>query len=266
MSTRAAGNLTLALDSVDVCSAGPELAFGWDDRFGHTTSWGTNVKITQSESLFSSLFVRKPGWLPVLHGAALGGLIAIGAWGSAAQASPVVSSAANLVVPATTAGLYVNVVTGVSNTSPSLVTGWDINPFSSTGLSFFNPAAPSGGVYLGASGAFSQLIGAAVGAAGSYSSGATGFALNATSYFGFRFLNEADALVHYGWGSMIVGSTIGTRSIGQLVYESVAGQSILVGDTGGTGGSVPEPSTAALVLASAVAGALALRRRRPLQG
>jgi len=81
------------------------------------------------------------------------------------------------------------------------------------------------------------------------------WSLNATNYFGFRFL-AADALTHYGWGSMIVGAAATTRSIGEIWYENTAGTGIAVGAC-----TVAEPASIAL-LASGAAGLLALRRRR----
>ena len=65
-----------------------------------------------------------------------------------ADAAIIYSGVVNLNIPSTTAGLYLNVFSGVSNTNPALVPGWDVNPFSATALSFFNPAAPAGGVYV----------------------------------------------------------------------------------------------------------------------
>jgi len=86
--------------------------------------------------------------------------------------------------------------------------------------------------------------------------------VNATNYIGFRFLNESDGLLHYGWASVIVGAAFNTagRNVGEIWYESDANTGILVGDTGAAA-ATPEPSSVAL-LAMGAAGLLAARRRR----
>ncbi len=114
----------------------------------------------------------------------------------ASHASVVFSGPVALTVPATTAGLYLNVVTGVSNTNPGSAPGWDINPFGSSALSFFNPAAPTGGVYVKGSGAnvANLALGTLIGSASLYTSGAadtTQWMLNSTdNYLGFRLRDE----------------------------------------------------------------------------
>ena len=88
------------------------------------------------------------GFLPSAGYAALGGVGVVAVMAPDAKAGLVLSSATGLVVPATTAGLYINVVSGVSNIAPASAPGWDLNPFSSTLLSWFNPTTPSGGVMM----------------------------------------------------------------------------------------------------------------------
>lgn len=65
-----------------------------------------------------------------------------------AEAAVVSSGPVNINVPSTTAGVYLNVVTGANSSSPAAAPGWDVNPWSGTGLSYFNPSAPAGGVYV----------------------------------------------------------------------------------------------------------------------
>ena len=64
-------------------------------------------------------------------------------FGAAAAAAVVVGSAnaaivhwadANLTVPATIDGLYINVETQTTGSAGSVVAGWDINPYSATTL------------------------------------------------------------------------------------------------------------------------------------
>jgi MYXO-CTERM domain-containing protein len=113
------------------------------------------------------------------------------------------------------------------------------------------------GVTTGSAG--NLTLGTAVGATGSYGSGAVvvgsaagNWQLNASNYFGFRFL-AADGLTHYGWGRFVIGASISgaDRMIAEIAYEDAAGASINVG-------AVPAPGAVALL---GLAG-LAARRRR----
>ena len=184
----------------------------------------------------------------------------------------VYSGPVNLVVPATTAGLYLNVVTGVSNTVPGSAPGWDVNPFGSTTLVFFNPTAPVGGVYVvnfpgGTSATLPDNLplGTLISALNGYGSGTgestgiTAFTLNSSNnYVGFRFTEATlnGGAVTYGWFQIQIGATLATRSIVGYAYENAVGVGIAAGDTG-----VPEPTTLAL-LGVMAAGALGVRAWR----
>ena len=180
------------------------------------------------------------------------------AFAPSAHAIVVVSPAANIVVPANVAGIYINVISGAAGAATT--PGWDINPWGGTFLSFFNPVAPTGGVYVVGAGATPSnlAIGSVVGVGSIFGSGAASFTpgwnLNATNYVGFRFLNEGNGSVHYGYASIAVGSAVTNRTVSQIFYESVPGASISV---------VPEPaSVAMMLLGGLVVGGVALRRRR----
>jgi MYXO-CTERM domain-containing protein len=101
-------------------------------------------------------------------------------------------------------------------------------------------------------------LGTAVGATGSFGSGAVvvgaapgNWQLNASNYFGFRFVG-ADGGTKYGWGRFVIGAAINgaDRTVAELAYED-SGASIAVG-------AVPAPGAIALL---GLAG-LASRRRR----
>ena len=173
------------------------------------------------------------------------------------DAAIVWSGPVNLNVPATTAGLYLNVQSGVNNTSPAAVPGWDINPWGSTTLNLFNPTAPAGGVYASTGGIPAPLAaGTPINASTTWGSGTlTPTNLNSTNNLvGFRFQNEANAnQTHYGWVRFSVGATAATRSIVEYAWEDVAGVGI-------NAGAVPAPGSLAL-LALGAAG-LAGRRRK----
>ena len=178
----------------------------------------------------------------------------------AANAAIVHWADANLVIPATIDGLYINVETRTSGSAGSAVSGWDLNPYATTSLTWFN-ATGTGmmrfpGVTTGSAG--NLALGTVVGAAGSYGSGAVtvgaaagNWQLNASNYFGFRFVG-ADGGTKYGWGRFVIGASIfgADRTIAEIAYED-SGASINVG-------TVPAPGAIAL-LGLAV---LAHRRRR----
>lgn len=182
---------------------------------------------------------------------------------STAHAVVVTSGIVNLAIPATTNGLYVNVVTGANNLpaggTGTTVPGWDINPWNATGLGFFSPTSPAGGAYVlsGASTVGNLAAGSLVGAGSTFGSGvSTNIAqwnLNSSNnYFGFRFTNEAGGTLHYGWAQLEIGSTITSRTLVQYAFESTPNTAITV---------VPEPGTY-LMMGLGLAGLLAARRRQ----
>ena len=174
-------------------------------------------------------------------------------------------------------GCYINVETGqLSNGPGSGVPGWDVNPYSTSGgMNFFNSTGGGQmrrpGVTTGTAG--NLALGTVIGTAGSYNTstgnvyGTTaatglngGWTYGSENIIGFRFV-AASGATHYGWmrflmgaiGSAGLGNNAPTRTVVDFAYESVAGASILAGDTG-----IPAPGALALL---GVAG-LASRRRR----
>jgi hypothetical protein len=180
-----------------------------------------------------------------------------------AEATIIWSGPVSINIPSTTAGIYLNVVTGVFSPTPAGAPGWDVNPYSSTGLSMFNPTVPAGGVYVGVSGYYNLSTGTVIDAASLYSSG--GFsatspnplALNSSNnIIGFRFQNEATGnQIQYGWMRISLSGTSGSqpRAIVEYAYEDSG--------VGIAAGAVPEPSTFAL-LGVMAAGALGVREWR----
>ena len=161
-------------------------------------------------------------------------------------------------------GLYLNVVNGVFSGFPPAA-GWDVNPYSAapgtftlwgpttntwfttTGLIAGPYNLPFGTVISGAAAAFFRPGGATdVGPQ---------FTLNSSNnYLGFRFLNESDGLIDFGWMQVQFGATVGARTIIGYAYDNVAGTAIAAG-------AIPEPSTMALFGVMA-AGALGVREWR----
>ena len=185
------------------------------------------------------------------------------AMSAAAANAAIVTWNANLIIPNTIDGLYINVETQVYGSAAGLAAGWDLNPYgtSTTTMSWFAAAAPSGCVTgLGTGGTITGVAnlsnGTLVSAASTFGNTASGVAnggwvLNGANYFGFRF-NAADGLTHYGYGIMTVGATMGVRTLTSVFFESVAA-------TGITVVAVPAPGALALLGVAGLAGG---RRRR----
>ena len=185
---------------------------------------------------------------------------------SQAQAVIVWSGNVNLAIPATTNGLYLNVLTGANNlpggTGGATVPGWDINPWGTPGLGFFNPTTPAGGVYVlsAAATAANLAVGTSISGASTFGAGSTAnvaqWTLNSSNnYFGFRFLNEGGGTVHYGWARLAFGATVAERSLVSYAFESSPLTAI-------PAGVIPEPGTYAL-MGLGLAGLLfAVRRRK----
>jgi len=188
-----------------------------------------------------------------------------------ADAQIVYSGPVNINIPSNGIGVYLNVVTGVNNPNPSLVPGWDINPYGTASFILFNPSTPAGGVYVvNAPGGTSATapdnlanLGAyLISAASGFGSGtveATGLtSLNLNSsnnIIGFRFQNEATGIINYGWFRVSLAGTSGAqpRAIVEYAYDST-GVGILAG-------AIPEPTTFALLGMMAV-GAIGVREWR----
>jgi hypothetical protein len=182
-----------------------------------------------------------------------------------ADAAIVSSGPVNINIPSNTDGVYLNVVTGANSSSVAAVPGWDVNPFSSSGLSYFSPGAPAGGVYVQRTGggatanlAMGTLIGGAsvFGSATASLTGNNAHVLNDVNIIGFRFRNEANGnQIHFGWMKIAVGGTLAAqpRAIVEYAYEDQAGVGI-------EAGVVPAPGTAALLALGAVG--MAGRRRK----
>jgi hypothetical protein len=205
-----------------------------------------------------------------LHAALFAGAAAVFAVAPAAHADIVYTNllATPLAIPSTIDGIYLNVVTGVSGSSGSVVTGWDLNPYNNNaGLTFYGAASPSGILATGTPGTGAESValsfGALISSAGQYNqfqTRGTDFQGGGTNYLGFRFLNESTGAINYGWALISSTATNGfPAAILGYAYEN-SGLSITAGQTA----VVPEPSTFAM-FSLAIAGAAGLsawRRRR----
>jgi hypothetical protein len=179
-----------------------------------------------------------------------------------AHALIIYSGPININIPSTTAGVYLNVVTGVTGASEGQVPGWDVNPWSATALNMWATVA-AGNAYVGSGNNYFNIpIGSFVGSSSSFTTGnsttltispSTPLNLNSfQNFIGFRFLNESNGLTNYGWMRISLGATVESqpRAIVEYSYED-SGAGIGVG-------VIPEPSTVAL-LGLAAAAALGVR-------
>lgn len=190
--------------------------------------------------------------------AAVTGVAAIGA---SANAAIVWSGIVNINIPSTTSGVYLNVVNGQTGASSALA-GWDINPWSSSALSFFSSTTSGQTVATGMMGtgtvANNLAQGTLISGASTFTTNVgvqttTGLNLNSSNnLFGFKFWHEGAAAFRYGWVRISLGASAGVqpRSIVEYAYE----------DTGAglEAGVVPGPAG----LAALALGAVGLRNRR----
>lgn len=179
-----------------------------------------------------------------------------------ALAAIVDSGPLSIAVPRTTAGIYYNVVTGVSNTAPASAVGWDFNPYGSATPSFFWPtntlANSTGGVGVGT--AYSNLaVGTVIGPASTFitttGGGSPNFNVAGPKVIGFRLFNEGTNAVNYGYVNLDIAANL-AATITRVVYEN-AGASITVGGGGPPANSFTVPSSSAgtpLNVGSVVAG------------
>lgn len=186
---------------------------------------------------------------------------AVVATGIAASANATIqySGIKNLVIPATFAGLYINMETGASGGNSTA--GWDLNPY---GNGYMRTFAATGAAWARAGAlatenfAGSFATGTVISAASLFTTGITQvqvgagnnqWDLNAINFFGFRFVNAA-AQTCYGYGRMELGSTINTRTLIDWYWDDAGAQ-----------GSVTIPAPGAVALMG-LAGLVGKRRRR----
>jgi len=194
-----------------------------------------------------------------LHLAALAAC-GIGTAAPELTAALIQSGIVNINIPSNVDGVYLNVVTGITGSSSGATPGWDVNPWSATGLGLFSPINPSGGAYVVSAPGFAINlgIGSFIGPANTFGSGTAAntamWNLNSTNnHAGFRFFNEATGQIHYGWMRLAFSSTIiaQPRTIVEYAYESTPGMQAWI--------PWPTPGTATALL---IGGGMMSRRRR----
>ena len=168
----------------------------------------------------------------------------------------------NLSIPATSAGLFINVQSRATGTTGASVLGWDLNLYTTS------PSAPSltmfgniGTRFMRAPFQFGygvgnleqeQDVGSAQFAQGLFNpegeaysaifntsgqSGVGNWNLNAINYFGFRFAANT-GLTHYGYGRMDVGANANVRTLKFIEWNETANVAVQV---------IPAPGALALL-------------------
>lgn len=189
----------------------------------------------------------------------------LGGAASVAHAAIVVVPA-NLAIPVTPAGLYINIETGVSSTTASGAPGWDINVGGTTSLNFASPGgynfarlnvAP---MSVGPSnvGEGFTISNSMVSASWIRGGMASAFITNSSAnYVGFQFVGN-DSLTHFGWMQFSIGASV-TGSDRKIVSYSYNTESNM---TPGGNSIVTPPVPAPGALALLGLAGLASRRRR----
>ena len=150
----------------------------------------------------------------------------------------------NLSVPATTEGLYLNLITGVSGTAESQVAGFDIDIYAAVStnpsgqMKFYWGQASNGGAGVVSSGdSYAVLLpNAIIGPDSTFSRAAftgdtSAWQAGAAGYLGMRFLDEGSATIVYGWIALASTAPLGfPATIEGWCYEG-----------GGTPIVTPEP-------------------------
>jgi len=181
----------------------------------------------------------------VRRSALLAQIAALGFAASVANAAVVDSGPVSISVPNTTAGVYLNVVTNVSNPVPASAPGWDFNPWGNAGnLAFFtSTAAANTAALLATGGNITTLTtGQQVGPAGTFATGTqntVGSACRTTTttacIVGIRFNRETTTTTHFGYAILSTTAPTGfPATITRYFYEDTANTAITVGGGGNT--------------------------------
>ena len=211
---------------------------------------------TNPSSLSSGIDTRLAAYAALATAA-----LAVPAW-STADAAVVYSGPVSINIPSSLGGVYLNVATGANSTSN--ITGYDINPYSSSSLNIFMPS--TGGAVGSGSNYFNLAPGTLISAASTFA--ATGVdtisaltPLNTNSslnYVGFRFINEsAGSQLQYGWIQIMLSSAPNTqpRTIVGYAFENTGGGLL----AGFTTAAVPENVNTGVLLALVATGVFGVR-------
>ncbi len=141
---------------------------------------------------------------------------------ASAHAAVICSSMTNLDVPATSEGLYVNLITGLSGVRESDVPGFDIDIYAAVStnpadqLRFYWGSSSNGGAGVVSSGDSYAVLGpnVTIGPDSSFSRAAfsgdtSAWLAGENGYLGMRFRDEAVSTIVYGWLALSTTAPLG---------------------------------------------------------
>ena len=192
---------------------------------------------------------------------AVGAVAVTGVAATTSNAAVIFVDPPDIAVPQNSTGIYIDLATGITSTTGSF-TGYDVNFYGSTTLTFFKPSTTS---FIGATTTTAPLAlptGTPITAASIYttSSASTNFQVTGTEILGVRFNNTTTGATNYGWIELSTTATTGyPAAITRYAFENT-GLGILAGTQIAV---VPEPGTVAAVgLGLGALGLRAWRRRK----
>ncbi len=161
-------------------------------------------------------------------------VLAFALFASSADAAEHCVANANLTVPATTEGLYLNLVTGTSATTEAGVPGFDVDLYAvantePTGqLRFYWGPASNGGAGVASSGDIyaaltsGQLVSpASLFTRAAFGGNTSAWQAGSTAYLGMRFQNEGTGAINYGFLHLTTSAPLGfPATINGWCYES----------------------------------------------
>ena len=181
--------------------------------------------------------------LPERQGLHLLALLLMLTLGSSVHAAVVCSPMTNLDVPATTEGLYVNLITGTSGTSEGVVPGFDIDIYAAAStnpsgqMKFYWGPESTGGAGVASSGDIYAVLGpnVTIGPGSTFTRAAftgdtSAWQAGTSGFLGMRFRDETPATIVYGWLALTTAAPLGfPATIEGWCYED-SGASIVTPD------------------------------------
>lgn len=162
---------------------------------------------------------------------------------SSAHAAVICSPMSNLDVPATTEGLYLNLITGTFGTSEAVVPGFDINIYAAAStnpggqMKFYWGPESTNGAGVAISGDTYAVLGpnveigpGSIFTRAAFTGDTSAWLAGTSGFLGMRFRDETAATIVYGWLALATTATLGfPATIEGWCYED-SGEAIVTPD------------------------------------